>query len=123
VNCQHCGKELTGEEVYSYQGTSLCEDCYMEIGLHPQGCDPWASYLATRSRERAGQQGSEGLTEQQKSIYELIRRQGKATREEVKESLNLSEAEMDAQIASLLHSELVKERSEAGTFYLIPIIR
>lgn len=122
MKCERCGKELTKDEAYSHQSMTLCEDCYLEIGLHPKGCDPWASYIATHTRQRAGQQGTEGLTELQKSIYELIKRQGKATREEVMRTLDLSEAEMDAQITSLLHSELVKERSEAGQFYLIPVV-
>ncbi len=121
MKCERCGKELTRDESYSHQGMTLCEDCYMEIGLHPKGCDPWASYIATHSRQTSGQKGTEGLTELQKSTYELIKRQGKATREEIKRTLNLSEAEMDAQVTSLLHSELVKEQSQGGQFYLIPI--
>ncbi len=122
MKCERCGKELTRDESYSHQGMTLCEDCYMEIGLHPKGCDPWASYIATHSRQASGQKGAEGLTELQKSIYELIKRQGKATREEIKRTLNLSEAEMDAQVTNLLHSELVKEQSQGGQFYLIPIV-
>ncbi len=35
---------------------------------------------------------------------------------EVKQHLNLSEAEIDAQLTPLMYSELVKERSEGTTF-------
>jgi predicted HTH transcriptional regulator len=93
----------------------------MEIGLHPKECDPWATYSATHTREGQRQKGTEGLTELQKTVYEFIKSRGKVTREEVMENLSLSEAAMDAQMTTLMHSELVKEHSEGDNFYLMPI--
>ena len=57
----------------------------------------------------------------QKKVYEFIKSNDKVTREEVKQNLKLSEAEMDAQLTPLMHSELVKERGEGGNIYLIPV--
>jgi len=91
----------------------------METGLHAGRCEPWASYLATRAR--AGQKGAEGLTTTQKKVYEFIKSKGKVTREEVKQSLGLSEAALDAQLTPLMYSELVKERSEGGNIHLVAI--
>jgi predicted HTH transcriptional regulator len=90
----------------------------MDAGLHPKGCDPWATYSATRTREL---KGTEGLTELQKKVYEFVKSQGRVTREEVMANFGFSEAEMDAQVTSLMHSELVKEHSEGDQFYLIPV--
>jgi predicted HTH transcriptional regulator len=93
----------------------------MEVGLHPKGCDPWASYSATHTRDGLGLKGTEGLTELQKKVYEFVKSKGKVTREEVMKNFNLSEAEMDAQMTSLMHSELVKERGEKGNLYLVAV--
>ncbi len=121
MNCNRCGNKIKEGEGFSYQGRTVCEDCYMELGLHFQGCDPWASYTATRTREQKKLTGTEGLTDTQKKVYSLVVEKGRVTREDVKLALLLSEAELDAQIAALMHSELVKERSESGKFYLIPV--
>lgn len=56
----------------------------------------------------------------QKEIYELVKRKGKVTKEEVIEDLNLSEQEMKTQLATLRHYELVKGHKEGDKFYLIP---
>lgn len=93
----------------------------MEIGLHAGKCEPWATYLATKTRESLGMKGTEGLSELQKKVYEFIKSRGKVTREEVKQKLNLSEAEMDAQLTPLMYSELVKERGEEGNLYLVTV--
>ncbi len=116
MKCSRCGREISEEQAYPYQGKPLCEDCLMEVGLHPKGCDPWASYLATK-----GGSGAEGLSELQKKVQDYIKKQGKASRAEVKEHFSLSEADLDAQLTPLLHSELVKERSEGGQNYLVPV--
>jgi len=91
----------------------------MEIGLHAGKCEPWATYLA--SKERVGMEGTEELSELQKKVYEFIKDKGKTNREEVKKNFNLSEAEMDAQLTPLMHSELVKEHGEEGNIYLSPV--
>lgn len=119
MKCSRCGREISEDERYTHQGQVFCEDCLMEIGLHAGKCEPWATYLATK--ERAGMKGSEGLSELQKKVYEFIKSRGKVTREEVKQKLNLSEAEMDAQLTPLMYSELVKERGEEGNLYLVTV--
>ncbi len=118
MKCNRCGRQISEDQTYTYQGQALCEDCRMEIGLHPRGCEPWATYLATRAGA-----GSQGLTELQKKVHDFVKSKGKATRAEVKKHFSLSEAEMDAQLTPLLHSELVKERSEGDESYLVPIER
>ena len=119
MKCGRCGREISEAESYTHQGQVLCEDCLMEIGLHAGKCEPWATYLATHTRESLGMKGTDGLIELQKKVYEFIKSQGKVTREEVKQNLSLSEAEMDTQLMPLMYSELVKERSEEGNIYLV----
>jgi DeoR/GlpR family transcriptional regulator of sugar metabolism len=61
-----------------------------------------------------------GLTDLQKEIYALVKRKGKVTREEVIENLNVSEQELQTQLATLRHCELVKGRKQGDKIYLIP---
>lgn len=121
MKCSRCGREISEKESYVHQGQVFCEDCLMEIGLHSGKCEPWASYLATHTRERSGMKGTQGLTPLQQKVYAFINDRVKVTREEVKQNLNLSEAEMDAQLTPLMHLELVKERAEKGNLYLVTV--
>ena len=121
MKCSRCGREISEDESYQHMGKILCDDCCLEIRVHPKECEPWATYLATRTRESLGLKGTEGLTELQTKVYEFVKSKGKVAREEVMEKFNLSEAEMDAQMTSLMHSELVKARGEKGKIYLVPV--
>ena len=93
----------------------------MDIGLSIKECDPWSTYVDTRTRERAGQTGVEGLTEMEKKVYEMVKSSGRITREDMMKELGLSELDLKSQLVPLMHSELVKERSEGDKMYLIPI--
>ena len=117
MECTRCHKDFPEDRMYSYQGKPYCDDCLMEIGLHKEGCDPWETYAATRPPLK----GMVSLTETQQKIYDFVKDQGRATRDEVKAKFNLSEAEMDAQLTPLMNSEKIKEHSEGGQFYLIPV--
>jgi late competence protein required for DNA uptake (superfamily II DNA/RNA helicase) len=120
MKCDRCGQEIKEDESYTHRGKTLCEDCYLDARLEVKACDPWAVYSATRSRESADFKGTEGLTDLQKQIYALVKRRGKVTREEVIEGLNLSEQEMQTQLATLRHCELVKGHKEGDKVYLVP---
>lgn len=120
MKCNRCGREIQEGDSYTHLGETLCEDCYLDMRLEVKACDPWAVHSATRFRESSGFEGVEGMTELQKAIYELVKRKGMVTREEVIENLNLSEQEMQTQLATLRHCELVKGHKEGDKVYLIP---
>ncbi len=120
MKCNRCGSDITERDSYTYRGETLCEDCYLDIRLEVKACDPWAVYSATRSRESANFKETVGLTDLQKEIYALVKRKGKVTREEVIENLNVSEQELQTQLATLRHCELVKGHKEGDKIYLIP---
>jgi len=120
MKCNRCGSDITERDSFTYRGETLCEDCYLDIRLEVKACDPWAVYSATRSRESANFKGTVGLTDLQKEIYALVKRKGKVTREEVIENLNVSEQELQTQLATLRHCELVKGHKEGDKIYLIP---
>jgi len=120
VKCNRCGREVPAENSYQHLEGELCEDCYIDIKYPAKACDPWAVYSATRSRESAGLVGNEGLTELQKKIYEFVKAKGKVTREEILANFNIKEMELQTNLATLRHCELVKGRKEVNCVYLVP---
>jgi hypothetical protein len=121
MNCSRCHRQLAEKEAYVYQDKIYCEDCLMDIGLSIKECDPWATYSDTAGRKRHGETGAAGLTETQAKVYKFVKGQGRATRQEVMRQLDLSEADLKAQLIPLMHAELIKEHGESGEMYLIPI--
>jgi hypothetical protein len=93
----------------------------MDVGLSMKECDPWATYVDKRSAVQPGMKHAETLTEMERSVYDLIKDRGKATREEVMEGLSLSETDLKVQLVPLMHSELVKEAGEGGSLYLVSV--
>jgi len=85
-----------------------------------KACDPWAVYSATRSRETEGLKETAGMTDLQQAIYEFIRGKGKVTREQLIENFELTEAELQRQLSTLRHCELVKGHKEDNSIYLVP---
>jgi len=119
MKCHRCAQEIEEADCYIHMGETLCEDCYLDIRLEVKACDPWAVYAATRSRESSNLKGKEGLTDLQKEIYEFVRSKGRVTKEEIIENLNLSEQEMQTQVATLRHCELIKGRKQGDKVYLV----
>ena len=121
MKCSRCGKELTEDQSYVYQGKVMCEDCVMDMGLSLKECDPWATYVETSDRKRHGLTGSAGLTDEEAKLYDFIKSKGKATRNELMKDLSISEQQLDSQLIGLMHAELVKEMGEGGKRYLVTI--
>ena len=67
-----------------------------------------------------GLKGTAGLTELQQAIYDFIRGRGKVTREQIIENLGLTDAELQRQLATLRHCELVKGHKEGKSIYVVP---
>src|SRR4030043_352042 len=114
IRCSRCQRDTAEDRSYVNKGRVYCEDCLMDIGLSIKECDPWATYTDTSARRRHGQTGAAGLSEIEAKIYEFGKSQGRATREEVMKNLGLSERELNSQLIGLMHSELIKERSEGS---------
>ena len=121
MNCQQCGRGVTKEDSFSYQNRILCEDCYMEVGLHPHECDPWETYSATHTPGGTGPKSKLELTDQQNKVLGLIKSRGKVARNDLMTEMNLSEADIDAITTTLLRAELAKVVSERGKFYLVAL--
>ncbi|MCX6677798.1 MAG: hypothetical protein NTU95_07640 [Methanothrix sp.] len=119
IKCQNCGKEMTEDEVFATEGKTLCEDCYIDVSHRIRVCDPWAERSKMIFRESHGLEGTDGLTNLQKDIYEYIREKGKATRAELMERFQLPSPELENQFAILRHCQLLKGKKEGDEVYIV----
>jgi hypothetical protein len=120
VRCQNCSKPVPEDDVFISEGKTLCEDCYIDAGHRIRVCDPWGERSKRVFRESHGLEGTDGLTDLQKEIYEFIQDKGKATRAELMERFKLPAIEMENQFAILRHCQLLKGRKEGETVYIVP---
>lgn len=119
IECARCKEKMKPDDSYNYRGQDLCEDCYMGAMQAPKTCDVAATQHAVKHRQATGQTGTEGLLDIQKEIYDLIKRKGRVSRDEVMEELGLPEWELNKQIAVLRHCELVKGRKDEDGVFLV----
>lgn len=120
VKCGVCGCELAAEDSIEENGNIFCEDCYIESHQKIKACDPWAVYSKKTFRKEAGLEGTEGLTDLQKAMYELVVSEGGVKREEIAQKLGISEGEAENQFALLRHCELLKGQKRADGVYIVP---
>lgn len=118
--CDICGCELEKEDVIEDEGKTLCEDCFIEGHHRIQACNPWAVRSKKIFREGAGLEGTEGLTDLQKAIYEFIVSRGGVKKEEIAKKFGISLLEAENQFALLRHCELLKGQKRADGVYLVP---
>lgn len=119
ATCRQCGQEVEQEDLYVVNGQDLCEDCAMDRQQVPKPCDVWAVKIATNTRKQMGLQGTEGLSERQKSIYNFLKEKNGATLEELSQNLALNPADIRKDLAVLRHCELAKGRKRGATVYYV----
>ena len=119
IKCQNCGKEVSEDEVFATEGKTLCEDCYIDVGHRIRICDPWGERSKKIFRKSHGLEGTEGLTDLQKKIYEYVQTRGKATKIELMAEFKLPPTELDNQFAILRHCQLLKGRKEGDNVYIV----
>jgi len=117
--CARCGEEIPQGEEMNHMGQSLCEDCYIEAIEPPRTCDVTAVYSAKLARKLAGHEGTDGLTELQKEIYEYVKLNGKVTRENLEKKFQLPKWQLDKQFATLRHCELLRGTKIDGIVYIL----
>jgi hypothetical protein len=110
---------ISEDEVFATEGKTLCEDCYIDVGHRIRVCDPWGERSKKIFRASHGLEGTDGLTDLQKEIYEYIQEKGKATRVELMEHFQLPAPELENQFAILRHCQLLKGKKEGDTVYLV----
>lgn len=107
--CAKCGAPMEAGDEMQYRGDAICEDCYVNALSVPRTCDVAAVRSATQARKEAGHTGTEGLTDQQKELYNFIIDQGgKVPFAALMEKFSLPETEFMKIFVPLRHCELLK---------------
>lgn len=114
MKCNKCNSEIPAGEQVKHRGQIICEDCYVEMIDPPRTCDVSAVHSAKVSRRLAGQEGTDGLTEMQKNIYNFLQAEGPATGEEIMAKFGLSKLQLDRNFAVLRHCELAHGFRDSG---------
>lgn len=116
--CQKCNSEIPSGEEIKHRGQTLCEDCYVEILEPPRSCDVAAVYSAKSARRAAGQEGTDGLTDLQKDLYNYVKAEGPITHDQIMQKLNISRLQLDKNFAILRHCELLRAFRENGQVFV-----
>ncbi|AKB17413.1 MULTISPECIES: hypothetical protein [unclassified Methanosarcina] len=120
ITCPGCGKEIPGDESIKENGQAICEDCYLEGHQKIKFADPMAVRSKKLFRKQHGFEGSEGMTELQKELYDFILTEGGATPEKISKLFELTLQETMNQLAILRHCELLKWRKMGEEMYMVP---
>lgn len=112
--CTKCNNEIPEGEQCTHRGKLLCEDCYLEMLEPPRTCDVAAVHGAKVARKMAGQEGTDGLTEMQKNIYNYIKDEGPVTVEQIMSKFSLSKYQYERNFAVLRHCELAHGYRDGG---------
>jgi hypothetical protein len=117
MNCEQCGCELREEDILTFQNKQLCEDCCFDLMNPPKTCDPTAVSSTLNVRKELGQKGTEGLSELQKKIYNLVVERGTIGREDLIKTLQLSPEAFEREFSVLRHCELLRGFKQDNTVY------
>lgn len=117
MNCGRCGCELREEDLVVFQNKNLCEDCCFDLMNPPKTCDPTAVSSTLNVRKELGQKGTEGLSELQKRIYNLVVERGTISREELLATMGITAEVFEREFSVLRHCELLRGFKQEGTVY------
>jgi len=115
MKCDRCGKEVAAGEEIEYLGERVCEDCYMDLRNPAKACDPWAVKMAVGEK---GPDGQVELTERQERIVEELKRDQYVTPDDMARRLGIELKELQKEVATLRHLELVRGEKRDGVVYL-----
>ena len=105
MQCGKCKQEIEKGEEREMDGRILCEDCYMDALSPTRTCDPWAVHSAKSFIKATGKPR---VNETQAKILEMIRDTGGAERSTLCERLQITLSELEREVASLRHMEMVR---------------
>jgi hypothetical protein len=83
----------------------------------PKICDPTAVHSTITIRQQLGQSGTEGLSELQKKIYNLVISKGRISRDELLAAMGIPLQALEREFAVLRHCELLRGFKEDGVLY------
>ncbi|SHO44508.1 hypothetical protein SAMN02745220_00773 [Desulfopila aestuarii DSM 18488] len=113
--CSKCTSAVLEQDIYEHAGQTLCEDCYIDAVSAPKTCDPWAVYVATRTKSKG-----DTLPADLQRILDVITASGPISLEQICSQLALDEREFRARFSTLRHMELAQVCKVEGQVLYIP---
>jgi len=115
MKCERCGREVVEGEEIEHLGRKICEDCYIDLRNPAKACDPWAVKLAVGEKERSGQVE---LTDLQARIVAELEKESHVTPDDMSVRLGIEPEELQKEVATLRHMEMVRGEKLEGVVYL-----
>ncbi|MFC1885376.1 hypothetical protein ACFL2O_11480 [Thermodesulfobacteriota bacterium] len=116
MKCDICHENIPQGESHEHAGKNLCDDCYMDEMQPATGCDPWAVYLATRTKNK-----DKSFSPIQRKILALVAEKGRVAIKELLDATGLDVKELQNEVVTLRHMEKVMwERMPNDNFVLKP---
>jgi hypothetical protein len=116
MKCERCSVIIEDGEEMELHGQILCEDCYMDLLSPVKACDPWAVHSAKSFLKE--QRHEPELNQLQQKILELLREKGPIEPGNLSEVLQVKNADIERELASLRHMEKVRGELRDGKRYI-----
>ena len=112
MKCEKCGVLIRENDEREFHGQTICEDCYM-VALSPaKACDPWAVYSAKSFSDKSGSETK--ITEAQSKILQILKETGGIAIDDLSERLQISQSDLEKEIATLRHMEKLRAELRDG---------
>jgi len=112
MQCERCKSLIPAGEEMELHGQVLCEDCCMDLLSPAKACDPWAVYSAKTFLKNDSSGLS--LTPVQQRLLEILQEEGPQERTDLCERLQLKEADLERELATLRHVEKIRGELRDG---------
>jgi hypothetical protein len=116
MQCEKCNTDIAEGEDRLLHGQILCEDCYMERLSPAKACEPWAVYSAKSFAKNQDYESQ--LTKVQQEILAVLRKEGPTEPGTLLARLQISEATLEREIATLRHMEKLQGELKEGKRFL-----
>jgi hypothetical protein len=120
MECSQCHRPIEPGEERQHQGSTLCEDCYIEAATQMKACDPWAVRSAKATAKMTG--GETALTQLQARILGILEESGGLEAPELLQRLggDITARELETQFAILRHMEKARAERRGDLVVLRP---
>ena len=112
MQCERCNMNIARGEERNLYNQVLCEECYMDLLSPAKACDPWAVYSAKTFLKNDS--SGLGLTRVQQRLLEILQEEGPQERTDLCERLQLKEADLERELATLRHMEKIRGELRGG---------
>jgi hypothetical protein len=109
MKCEKCNKQIKPGDEMNHNGTTMCEDCYIDTLSPTRPCDPWAVYTA---KSFSGKDAV--FNADQTKILKILKETGGVEFSALVEMLKMAPDEVKREFATLRHMEKARGEMRDG---------